>query len=104
MQDEALVFSLMVSLSIENQDAIDELQVVHEFAEVFPDDIIDVPPEREVEISIDLILGTKSVSMAPYWMSAFQLVELKKQLEELLEKEVCKTKCIAMECSSVSSK
>ena len=46
------MFSLMASLSIENQAEIDKLQVVCEFPEVFPDEIPDVPPEREVQFSI----------------------------------------------------
>ena len=46
-----------------------------------------MPPEREVEFSIDLVPGTKPVSMAPYRMSASELAELKKQLEDLLDKK-----------------
>jgi len=53
------MFSLMASLCIENQAVIDKLQVVCEFPEVFPDEIHDVPPKREVEFSIDLIPSTK---------------------------------------------
>src|ERR1051325_8471087 len=79
------MLSLMATLSVENQAIIDELQVVREFPEVFPYEIPDVPPEREVEFGIDLVPGTKPVSMAPYRMSASELAELKKQLEELLE-------------------
>jgi len=63
------------------------LPVVNELPEVFPNEIPDVPPEREVEFSIDLVPGTKPVSMAPYRMSASELAELKKQLEELLDKK-----------------
>jgi hypothetical protein len=85
--DEDLMFSLMVYLSMENQSVIDRLSVVNEFPEVFPDEIPDVPPEREVEFSIDLVSGTKPVSMAPYRMSASELAELKKQLEDLLDKK-----------------
>ena len=81
--DEVLMFSLMASLSIENQAKIDKLQVVCEFPEVFPDEIPDVSPEREVEFSIDLVPGTKPVSMAPYRMSASELAEL----EDLLDKK-----------------
>ncbi|XP_057426245.1 uncharacterized protein LOC130719650 [Lotus japonicus] len=87
MQDEAHMFSLLASLSIENQAITDELQVVREFPEVFPDEIPDIPPEREVEFTIDLVPGTRPVSMAPYGMSGSELSELKKQLEELLEKK-----------------
>lgn len=46
-----------------------------------------MPPEREVEFSIDLVPGTKPVSMTPYRMSAFELAELKKQLQDLLDKK-----------------
>jgi hypothetical protein len=83
MLDGSQLFSLMASLSIENQAKIDKLQVVCEFPEVFPD----VPPEREIEFTIDLVLGTKPVSMTPYRMSASELAELKKQLEDLLDKK-----------------
>ncbi|XP_058769276.1 uncharacterized protein LOC131643141 [Vicia villosa] len=86
MKEEVQVFALVASLSIENQAIIVELQVVQEFPEVFPDEIPDVPPEREVKFSIDLVPSTKPVSMAPYRMSASELSELKKKLEELLEK------------------
>ena len=86
-QDGVLMFSLLAFLSVENQAVIDGLPVVKEFPEVFPDEIPDVPPEREVEFSIDLVPGTKPVSMAPYRMSASELAELKKQLEDLLDKK-----------------
>ncbi|MCI43765.1 cellular nucleic acid-binding protein, partial [Trifolium medium] len=66
---------------------MEELPVVCEFPDVFPGDVSDVPPEREVEFTIDLIPGTSLISMAPYQMSASELKELKKQLEELLEKK-----------------
>ena len=104
MQEEAQIFLLMVSLSVDTQAIIEELQVVCEFPEVFPDEIPDVPPEREVEFVIDLVPGTRPVSMAPYNMSAYELSELKKQLEELLEKMFLRPKCIAMGSSSVVSK
>ena len=63
-----------------------DLPIVSEFPDVFPDDISDLPPEREVEFAVDLVPGTSPVSMSPYRMSASELRELKKQLEELLEK------------------
>ena len=66
---------------------IDKLQVVCEFPEDFTDEIPVVPPEREVEFSIDLVPGTKPVSMAPYRISVSELAELKKQLEDLLDKK-----------------
>lgn len=46
-----------------------DLRVVKEFPEVFPEDIIDLPPERKVEFFIDLVSGTRPLSMEPYRMS-----------------------------------
>ena len=52
----------------------------------FPNDIVGLPPEREVESTIDLIPGTEPISIPPYRMAPAELRELKAQLEELLSK------------------
>ena len=65
---------------------LDEIPVVREFPDVFPDDIAGLPPEREVEFTIDLIPGTEPISIPPYRMAPAELRELKDQLEELLSK------------------
>lgn len=59
----------------------------YEFLDVFPKNIYDLPPEREVEFAIDLLIGNRLVLMAPYKMSTSELTELKKQLEDLLDKK-----------------
>src|ERR1044072_475248 len=87
MKDEALVFLLMATLSVESQIVIANFPVVCDFPEVFPDEIPSAPPKREVEFSMDLVPGTRPISMAPYRMSASELAELKSQLEYLLEKK-----------------
>ena len=65
---------------------MDEIPVVREFPDVFLDDIKGLPPEREVEFTIDLIPGTEPISIHPYGMAPAKLRELKAQLEELLSK------------------
>ena len=65
---------------------VDEIPVVTEFPDVFPDDIAGLPPEREVEFTIDLIPGTEPISIPPYRMAPAELRELEAQLEELLSK------------------
>lgn len=45
-----------------------------------------MPPDREIEFSIDLALGTAPIYKRPYRMDANQLAELKDQIQELLEK------------------
>ena len=67
--------------------SIEEIPVVNEFSEVFPDDISTLPPEREVEFSIELVLGAGPVSKSPYRMSPVELAKVKKQIEGLLEKQ-----------------
>ena len=59
---------------------------MREYLSVFPEDLPGLPPDREVEFSIDLIPGTAPVSKAPYRLAPAELKELKTQLEELIEK------------------
>ena len=67
---------------------VDEIPVVREFPDVFPDDIARLPPKREVEFTIDLIPRTEPISIPPYRMAPTELRELKAQLEELLSKGI----------------
>ncbi|GAU43834.1 hypothetical protein TSUD_371130 [Trifolium subterraneum] len=87
LNDHGELFMVFGSLKLEGGIKLEELPVVSEFSDVFPEDISDLPPEREVEFGIDLVPGTSPISMAPYRMLASELNELKKQLEELLEKK-----------------
>ena len=65
---------------------LEDILIVKEFPDVFPDDISGLPPDREVEFTIDLIPGTEPISIPPYRMAPTELRELKAQLEELLSK------------------
>ncbi|GKV24897.1 hypothetical protein SLEP1_g34439 [Rubroshorea leprosula] len=65
---------------------LEDIPVVREFPDVFPEDLPSLPPDKEVEFAIDLVLGTGPISKAPYRMAPIELKELKVQLEELLEK------------------
>jgi len=62
-------------------------RVVCEYSDVFPEDLVSLPPRREIEFSIDLMPGTAPISMAPYRFAPAELVELKVQLQELLDKD-----------------
>ncbi|XP_058783473.1 uncharacterized protein LOC131658163 [Vicia villosa] len=87
LRDEVVMFAMFASLQSDRETASVELVIVCEFPEVFPYYISDLPLEHELEFSIELMLGTSSVSMALYRMLAFEMNELKKQLEEMLEKK-----------------
>jgi hypothetical protein len=62
---------------------IHQILVVCEFPDVFPDELPGLPPDRDIEFEIELIPGTALISRRPYRMPLDELVELKKQLEEL---------------------
>ena len=72
---------------VELEQVLDEILIAREHLDVFPNDIPKSPLEREIEFSIDLALGIGKISTAPNRMSPMELVELKSQLEELLEKK-----------------
>jgi hypothetical protein len=60
--------------------------VVNEFSDVFFEELSIMPPDRDIESVIELVSGTTSMYNRPYRMAAKQLVELKDQIKELLEK------------------
>jgi hypothetical protein len=63
----------------------DNIRVVRDFPDVFPEELPGMPPDREVEFVIDLLPGNAPISKWPYRMSVEELKELKKQLTELQE-------------------
>jgi hypothetical protein len=65
---------------------IQDIPVVCEFPDVFPEDLPGLPPERDVEFVIELKPGTAPVSRRSYRMPPNELAELKTQLQDLLEK------------------
>ena len=54
--------------------------MVREYLDVFPEDLVSLPPHREIEFYNDLVPGTASISMAPYRFAPAKLSELKIQL------------------------
>ena len=65
---------------------LEDIPIVKEFPDVFPDDILGLPPDRAIEFVIELIPETEPISIPPYRMAPAELKELKAQLEELLSK------------------
>ena len=87
MQEGAQCYIIFTHLEVEKEEGMSIFSVVHEFEDVFPKEVPWLLPNREVEFSIDLVLGTGPVSMAPYGMALTELVEHKSQIEELLGKQ-----------------
>ena len=65
---------------------LEKIHVVKEFPDVFPEAIPGIPPEREVDLSIEVVHGTTPISRASYRMTPIELKEFKTQLQELLDK------------------
>ncbi|GAU44250.1 hypothetical protein TSUD_399960 [Trifolium subterraneum] len=79
-------FSIMFTISSESSLSPSDIPIIREYLDVFSEEINSLPPEREIEFSIDLVPGSQPISIAPYRMSPLELRELKSQLEELLQK------------------
>src|SRR5688572_30473635 len=68
------------------ESPVEKIPVVCEYADVFPDELPGMPPDRDIEFAIELQPGTALISKRPYRMPPTELAELKKQLQELLDK------------------
>jgi hypothetical protein len=62
--------------------SMDEVPVMKEYPDVFPEELPGMPPDRDVEFIIDLLLGTGPIAKRPYKMDIEESKELKKQLKE----------------------
>jgi hypothetical protein len=69
-------------------DAVSTLDIrtISEYLNVFSEELSGMSPDREIEFVIELVPGTAPIFKRPYRMAANQLVELKEQLQELLDK------------------
>ncbi|KAK1615964.1 hypothetical protein QYE76_021481 [Lolium multiflorum] len=65
---------------------LEDIPIVNEFQDVFPKELPGMPPDREIEFTIDLIPGTAPIAKAPYKMGPKELKELKEQLDDLEQK------------------
>ncbi|XP_028107291.1 uncharacterized protein LOC114306274 [Camellia sinensis] len=64
----------------------DIIPVVRESPDVFPEELPGQLIDREIEFTIDIVLGTQPISKTPYRMSPVEMKELKHQLQDLLDK------------------
>jgi hypothetical protein len=68
------------------ESPVERIPVVCEYPDVFPDELPGMPPDRDIEFAVELQPGTAPISNRPYRMPPTELAELKKQLQELLDK------------------
>ncbi|GKB92556.1 putative reverse transcriptase domain-containing protein [Tanacetum coccineum] len=65
---------------------LEDVPIVQDFPEVFPEDLSGIPPTRQVEFQIDLVPSVAPVARAPYRLAPFEMKELSEQLKELSDK------------------
>ncbi|XP_052116489.1 uncharacterized protein LOC127746638 [Arachis duranensis] len=84
--EECQGYILLAANAMGDAQNLDQIPVVRDFPEVFPEDIPEFPPQREIEFAIELVPRARPVSIALYRMAPIKLAELKTQMEELLNK------------------
>ena len=82
----SLVPTLPIAAHAEASPDLASIPVVCEFLDVFPEDLPRLSPDRDVEFSIEFEPSTAPISRRPYRMAPRELAEMKKQLEELMDK------------------
>ncbi|XP_021745268.1 uncharacterized protein LOC110711196 [Chenopodium quinoa] len=82
-----LYFCSVRNLDHEEADKPKNIEVVNEFLDVFPEEILGMPPKRAIDFTIELVPRTTPISKTPYRMAPTKMSELKEQLQDLLEKD-----------------
>ncbi|GJY62162.1 putative reverse transcriptase domain-containing protein [Tanacetum coccineum] len=80
------LFLAHVTKKKSKEKRLEDMLIIHDFPEVFPEDLPGLPPPRQVEFRIDLVPGAAPVARAPYRLAPSEMRELSVQLQELLEK------------------
>ncbi|GKG25991.1 hypothetical protein Tco_0399137, partial [Tanacetum coccineum] len=65
---------------------LEDVPIVQDFPDVFPEDLPGLPLTRQVEFQIYLIPGAASIAQAPYRLAPSEMKELSEQLKELSDK------------------
>nr|GEU78070.1 putative reverse transcriptase domain-containing protein [Tanacetum cinerariifolium] len=68
------------------ENRLEDVPIVQDFPEVFPEDLPGIPPTRQVEFQIDLIPCAAPVARVPYRLASSEMKELSDQLKELADK------------------
>ncbi|KAM0037679.1 putative DNA/RNA polymerase superfamily [Helianthus debilis subsp. tardiflorus] len=80
--------------------SIQDIPIVRDYPEVFPDKLPGLPPVRQVEFHIDLVPNANPIAKAPYRLAPSEMQELSKQLQELSDKGFIRPSYSPWGCSS----
>ncbi|GJT99791.1 putative reverse transcriptase domain-containing protein [Tanacetum coccineum] len=84
--NEILIVTVKENKDESKEKRLEDVPTVRDFPEVFPEDLPGLPPIRQVEFQIDLVLGAAPVARAPYRLAPSEMEELSTQLQELSDK------------------
>jgi hypothetical protein len=70
----------------DDRPSLEDHPILRDYRDVFPEEVPGLPPRRDIDFSIELAPGAVPVSRTPYRMSTPELVELKLQLKEMMDK------------------
>ncbi|GKF80638.1 hypothetical protein Tco_0239240, partial [Tanacetum coccineum] len=80
---------------------LEDVQIVRDFPEVFPEDLSGLSPTQQVEFQIDLMSGAAPVARAPYRLAPSEIKELSEKLQELFDKGLYKTQFLTLGSSGL---
>ncbi|GJZ51963.1 putative reverse transcriptase domain-containing protein [Tanacetum coccineum] len=87
VQGERNVGKTKTLMSIKaNEPTLSDIPTIRDFEDIFSDDLSGLPPQRQVEIHIDLIPGATPVAKSPYRLTPSEMQELSEKLQELQDK------------------
>ncbi|XP_073034913.1 uncharacterized protein [Primulina eburnea] len=89
---EEIYLAMISEVNEEAMPALENIPVVQDFPDVFPEELPGEIPDREIEFEINLMPDAAPISKAPYRMAPAELKELKDQLQELLDKKQIRPK------------
>nr|GEY14853.1 TPR-containing protein-like [Tanacetum cinerariifolium] len=78
-------FDVIIGIDWSEEKRLEDVSIVREFLKVFPEDLLGLPPTRQVEFQINLVPGAAPVARAPYRLAPAEMQELSTQLEYLTE-------------------
>ncbi|GKA50071.1 hypothetical protein Tco_0743144 [Tanacetum coccineum] len=85
-EERAVGITKALKSAKEDELKLSDISVVHEFEDVFPEDLSGLPPQRQVEFRIDLVPGVTPVAKSPYRLAPSEMQELSVQLQKLQDK------------------
>jgi hypothetical protein len=96
------LYAIQVLESVEDDKPnLEDHPILREYRDVFPEEVSGLPPRRDIDFSIELAPGAVPVSRTPYRMSTPELVELKLQLKEMMDKGYILAQCVSMGSTSL---